>query len=101
MLIAQIFEWPHPQIDQDWKRGQMQWREVTPLAYQKLKTAAPLRYKTRNAFMQDELVDILANGDGLHVCCKTENGSYFARLLPGNDWWKRDYLPVPEVKSFS
>ena len=45
--------------------------------------------------MQAEPVDILADGDGLYVCCKRERGFCFARLLPDNDWWKRDYLPVP------
>ena len=100
MLTAQIYEWPHPRIDQDWNDGQMRWREVTSLAYRTLKTAVGLRYETKNAFMQDEPVDILADGDGLYVCCKKESGSYFVRLLPGNDWWKRDYLPLPEVINF-
>ena len=99
MLIAQIFEWPHPQIDQDWEHGQLQWREITPLAYQELKKVSSLRHQEGNAFMQSELVDMLPNGDGLYVCCKTESGRYFARLLPGEDWWKRDYLPLPEAKS--
>ena len=99
MLIAQIFEWPHPQIDQDWEHGQLQWREITPLSYQQLKKAVLLRYETKKAFMQAEPVDILANGDGLYVCCKVERSRYFARLLPGEDWWKRDYLPLPETKS--
>lgn len=44
--------------------------------------------------MQAEPIAILPDGDGLYVCCKKENGSYFARLLLGSDWWKRDYLPV-------
>lgn len=47
--------------------------------------------------MQAEPVDILADGEGLFVCCKQENGLYFARLLPGRDWWKRDYLPLPDI----
>lgn len=95
MLTAQILEWPHPQIDDDWDSGQHRWREITPLAYEELKEAVLLRHETPNAFMQAEPVDVLGNGDGLYVCCKKENGFYFARLLPGEDWWKRDYLPVP------
>ena len=39
------------------------------------------------------------DGDGLYVCSKREKGSCFARLLPGSDWWKRDYLPVPLHKT--
>lgn len=100
MPVAQIFEWPHPQIDEDWNRGEQRWREITPLAYQELRTTVPLRQEAQNAFMQAEPVDILADGECLYVCCKREFGRYFARLLPGNDWWKRDYLPVPEVRSF-
>lgn len=98
MPIAQILEWPHPQIDNDWDSGQHQWREITPLAYRELKQVTPLLYEAPNAFMQAELVAVLANGEGLHVCCKRENGACFARLLPGEDWWKRDYLPVPEIE---
>lgn len=92
-----ILEWPHPQIDQDWESGRHQWREVTPLAYRELKAATPLRQESTDGFMQSEAVDILANGDGLYVCCKQENGFYFARLLPGEDWWKRDYMPLPKT----
>jgi len=47
--------------------------------------------------MQAEPVDILADGEGLFVCCKQENGFCFARSLPGRDWWKRDYLPLPDI----
>ena len=96
-MIAQILEWPHPIIDQDWDSSRHQWREITPLAYKELRTSGPLREDQMNAFMQAEPVDILADGDGLYVCCKRENGCYFARLLPGSDWWKRDYVPVPQV----
>lgn len=99
MLTAQILEWPHPQIDEDWNAGQYRWREITPLAYQELRTSGPLREDQPEAFMQAEPVDALPDGDTLHVCCKRENGSCFARLLPGSDWWKRDYLPVPEVSA--
>ena len=94
---AQILEWPHTQIDQDWDAGRLQWREITPLAYQELKAVCALREEQPDAFMQSEPVDILADGDGLYVCCKRENGSCFVRLLPGSDWWKRDYVPLPEV----
>ena len=97
MPIAQILEWPHPQIDQDWDAGRLQWREITPLAYRELKAVCVLREEQTDAFMQSEPIDILADGDGLYVCCKRENGSCFARLLPGGDWWKRDYVPLPEV----
>jgi len=37
-----ILEWPHPQIDQDWDKGDHQWREITPLAYCELKRMPPL-----------------------------------------------------------
>ena len=89
-----IFEWPHPQIDRDWDSGNHQWREITPLAYWELKRLLLLR-EADDAFMQSDPVDILADGDGLYVCCKRERGFFFARLLPVSDWWKRDYLPVP------
>ena len=94
-----ILEWPHPQIDQDWDSGKQQWREITPMAYQQLQKEIPLLYIERDAFMQAEPVDVLADGESLYVCCKQEQGFYFARLLPGNDWWKRDYLPVPLPKA--
>ncbi|MEM9008691.1 MAG: hypothetical protein AAGE59_34925 [Cyanobacteria bacterium P01_F01_bin.86] len=68
MITAQILEWPHPQIDQDWDNGQRQWREITPLAYRELKQVTPLREEASDAFMQAEPVDILADGDGLYVC---------------------------------
>ncbi len=97
MLIAQIFEWPHPQIDKDWERGKLRWREITPSAYRELRAVAPLRHEAGDGFMQSEPVDVLADGDYLYVCCKAAGGRYFARLLPGSDWWKRDYLPVPET----
>ena len=99
MLLTQILEWPHPYIDEDWDAGRHQWREITPLAYQELRTSCPLREEQPDAFMQAEPVDILCDGEGLYVCCKRENGYCFARLLPGGDWWKRDYLPVPEVSA--
>lgn len=101
MLSAQILEWPHPHIDNDWDTGRHQWREITPLAYRELRTLGPLREEQPNAFMQAEPVDILADGDGLYVCCKQESKACFARLLPGADWWKRDYVPVPEVSSLA
>jgi len=94
-----ILEWPHPQIDQDWDSGKHQWREITPLAYQQLLKATTLLYRVRDAFMQAEPVDVLAGGDGLYVCCKEQQGFYFARLLPGHDWCKRDSLPVPLPKA--
>lgn len=93
MVSPQTFECPHPQIDDDWDNGEQQWREITPLTYQEMKAAAPLHREARNAFMQAEPVDILPDGDGFYVCCKVEDGFYFARLMPGGDWWKRDYLP--------
>ncbi len=96
MMIAQVFEWPHPQIDEDWERGELRWREITPLAYWELKES-PLLHEAGDAYMQAEPVDILADGEGLYVCCKREFGRCFARLLPGEDWWKRDYLPLPEM----
>lgn len=95
MLVPQILEWPHPQIDEDWNRGKHIWREITLLAYRELMSEVPLLYRTKNAFMQAEPVDVLADGDGLYVCCKRENGGCYVRLLPGNDWWKRDYVPLP------
>ena len=97
MRTAQIFEWPHPQIDKDWDAGCQQWREITPLAYRELRTSGPLQEDQPDAFMQAEPFDILPDGDGLYVCCKRESGSCFARLLPSSDWWKRDYVPLPEV----
>ena len=99
MLVPQILEWPHPTIDEDWDAGRRQWREITPLAYHELMTVVALKHDVTNAFMQAEPIDILANGDGLYVCCKKENGSCFACLLPGEDWWKRDYLPTPQVEA--
>jgi hypothetical protein len=95
MLTAQILEWPHPQIDEDWLVGRHQWREIMPLAYQELRTSCPLREEQPGAFMQSEPVDSLPDGDRLYVCSKRESGFHFARLLPANDWWKRDYMPVP------
>ena len=92
-----IFEWPHPQIDEDWGNGHHKWREITPLAYQELRRAVPLRKVAANAFMQAEPVDILADGEGLYVCCKKERGFYFAILLPGCEWWMRDYKPLPHT----
>lgn len=99
MPIPQIFEWPHPQINQDWNSGHHQWREITPLAYQQLQLVSPLQQSLPDAFMQAELVDVLPDGDGLHVCCKRESGSCFARLLPAGDWWTRNNLPVPSINS--
>ena len=61
--------------------------------------AVPLRPDLPDAFMQAEPVDILADGEGLYVCCRQADGYYFARLLPGEDWWKRDYLPLPEIQA--
>ena len=80
-----IFERPHPQIDKDWKVGITKWREITLIAYRELKDATPLLCKTDSALMQAEPVDVLSDDMGLFVCCKQENGSYFARLLPGHD----------------
>jgi hypothetical protein len=93
-----IFEWPHPQIDDDWNKGDQQWREITPLAYCELKKL-PLLHDAEDAFMQSEPVDILANGDGLYVCCRKAEGSFFARLLPGEDWCHIEQLPLPAVKT--
>ena len=98
-MIAQILEWPHPIIDQDWDSSRHQWREITPLACKELRTSEPLREDQMNAFMQVEPVDFLANGDGLYVCGKYKNGGYFVRLLPGSDWCKRDYLLGPPVSA--
>lgn len=99
MHSPKILEWPHPYIDEDWNAGKHQWREITPLAYRELKAVVALKHDERSAFMQAEPIDILPNGDGLYVCCKRENGFFFTRLLPGEYWWKRDYLPTPEVKA--
>jgi hypothetical protein len=95
-----IFEWPHPQIDQDWLDGNHQWREITPLAYDELSKTVPLRHEADDAFMQNEAVDVLPDGDGLYVCCRKSEGYYFARLLPGEDWWQREHLPLPATKAF-
>ena len=94
-----IFEWSYPKIDDDWANCTAQWREIPPLTYRVLKDATPSLHQTTAAFMQAEPVDILADGEGLFVCCKQENGFYFARLLPSCDWWKRDYLPLPDINS--
>ena len=95
-----ILEWPHPQIDHDWADGCHQWREITPLAYCDLRKAAPLLYEAENAFMQNEAVDILPDGERLYVCCQKADGYGFVRLLPGSDWWELERLPLPEVKAF-
>ena len=94
--MQMLYEWPHPQIDLDWESGAHQWREITPLAYKELQQI-PLLHTSSNAFMQSEPVDILSNGDGLHVCCRKVNGHYFARLLPGSHWEQHEHLPLPEV----
>ncbi|WP_157620756.1 hypothetical protein [Synechococcus sp. PCC 7335] len=57
MYVAQVFEWPHPQIDQDWAVSKWCWREITPLAYRELKASGPLLYEARDAFMQAEPAD--------------------------------------------
>jgi hypothetical protein len=93
-----ILEWPHPQIDEDWTDGNHQWREITLFAYYELHKAVPLRHETDDAFMQNETVDMLPDGDGLYVCCRKSEGYYFARLLPSEDWWQREQLPLPVVK---
>lgn len=100
MFTAQVFEWPHPQIDDDWDRGEQRWREITPLAYQELK-AGGLLHEAQDAFMQDEPVDILADGEGLYVCCRRADGYYFARLLPEGDWWELEQLPLPDTGALS
>lgn len=92
-----IFEWPHPKIDEDWANSTAQWREITPLTYQGLEGVSPSLHQTTAAFMKAEPVDILADNKGLFVCCKQENGFCFARLLSGCDWWKHDYLPLPDI----
>ena len=51
--------------------------------------------------MQNEAVDMLPDGDGLYVCCCKADGYYFARLLPGSDWWALARLPLPAIKTFS
>ena len=94
-----ILEWPHPIIDQDWKSGNHQWREITPLAYRELRKAVPLLYAAEDAFMQNEAVDILPDGKGLYLCCRKAKGYYFARLLPGSDWWELERLPLPAVEA--
>ena len=86
-------------MNEDWISGHHQWREITPLTYQTLKTAVLLHKHEPDAFMQAEPVDILPHGDGLYICGKRENGYCFVRLLPGEDWWKRDYLPTPKVQA--
>ena len=91
-----IFEWPHPTIDHDWTSGKHQWREITPLAYRELKQI-PLLYEAEDAFMQSDPVDVLPDGDCLHVCCRKTSGYYFARLLPSSDWWELERLPLPEM----
>lgn len=63
-----VYEWPHPTIDDDWDNGHHQWRKITPYAYRELKSI-PLPHKAENDFMQSEPMDILANGEGLYVCC--------------------------------
>lgn len=68
MITAQVLEWPHPHIDNDWDNGKMQWREITPLAYRQLRQTTPLLHEAADAFMQAEPVDILPDGDILHVC---------------------------------
>jgi hypothetical protein len=90
-----ILEWPHPPIDDDWKANRHQWREITPLAYSELRKVVPLRHETEDAFMQNEAVDILSNGDGLYVCCRKAEGYFFARLLPGDDWYFLEHLTLP------
>ena len=95
-----IYEWPHPQIDQDWDSGEHQWREITPAAYREL-SQMPRLYTAEDAFMQAEPVDILANGEGLYVCCCRVNGYYFARLLPEGDWWELERLPLPNTGALS
>lgn len=67
MFTAQMLEWPHPQIDEDWGAGRQQWREITPLAYKALRAAGPLRKAQPDAFMQATPVNILPDGDGLYV----------------------------------
>jgi hypothetical protein len=92
-----ILEWPHPKIDRDWTSGRHQWQEITPLAYCELYRATLLLHEAENSFMQAEPVDILSNGDGLYVCCQKVDGYFFARLLPGDDWYRLDHLPLPSV----
>ena len=48
MFIAQVFEWPHPQIDDDWERNELRWREITPLADWELKAIAPLLHEAED-----------------------------------------------------
>lgn len=58
MFVAQVYEWPHPQINEDWYRGELRWREITPLAYQELKASVPLQHEAEDAFMQAEPEDM-------------------------------------------
>lgn len=98
--MLMILEWPHPQIHNDWNDGHHQWREITPLAYGELKQA-PLLYKAEDAFMQRELVNVLPDGIGLHVCCRKANGYCFARLLPSSDWRALEHLALPDTNALT
>ena len=93
-----IFEDPCPQIKQDWDDGHYQWREITHRAYLALAARRSLHADTQG-FMQAEPVEILRNGEGLHVCCKQANGHYFARLIPTYDWEELKYYPLPKAQA--
>lgn len=92
-----IFECPHAQIKQDWDNGHYQWREITCRTYKAL-AAAPALHQDKEGFMQAEPVEILRNGEGLHLCCKQKNECYFARLIPRYDWAELKHYPLPKVK---
>ena len=80
MPVAQIFEWPHPQIDEDWNSGEQRWREITPLAYQELRTTVPLRQEAQNAFMQAEPAHTPIPDDWREMSNADLNGSH----IPGS-----------------
>lgn len=44
---------------------------------------------------------MLADGDGLYLCCQKADGYCFARLLPGTDWWELERLGLPDIKALS
>jgi hypothetical protein len=50
-----IYEWSHPQIDEDWDIGNHQWREITPATYREL-SQMPRLYTSENVFMESEPV---------------------------------------------
>ena len=97
IFVSTVFECPHAQIKQDWDNGYYQWREITDRAYRAL-AAQPMIYADDEGFMSAEPVEILRNGEGLHVCCKQTQKHYFARLAPRYDWSELKHYPLPTVK---